>query len=64
MSNAIKDLAKSSGKPPILFSLCEWGRVLQFLAFAVVLFTDGILCFCYGRGNRGCGLGNLDKVGG
>lgn len=26
MANAIADLAKSSGKPPILFSLCEWGR--------------------------------------
>lgn len=27
MANAIKDLAKSTGKPPMLFSLCQWGRV-------------------------------------
>ncbi|KAF5375716.1 hypothetical protein D9615_009345 [Tricholomella constricta] len=26
MANAIADLAKSSGKPPFLFSLCQWGR--------------------------------------
>lgn len=26
MSNAIAKLSKESGKPPILFSLCEWGR--------------------------------------
>ncbi|KAG5635708.1 hypothetical protein H0H81_010333 [Sphagnurus paluster] len=26
MAKAIADLAKSSGKPPILFSLCQWGR--------------------------------------
>jgi len=26
MANAITDLAKKSGKPPILFSLCQWGR--------------------------------------
>lgn len=25
MAGAIADLAKSSGKPPIIFSLCEWG---------------------------------------
>ncbi|KAL5523373.1 hypothetical protein ACEPAF_1640 [Sanghuangporus sanghuang] len=25
MADAIADLAKSSGKPPIIFSLCEWG---------------------------------------
>ncbi|KAF9547552.1 glycoside hydrolase family 27 protein, partial [Agrocybe pediades] len=25
MSNAIKKLSKESGKPPILFSLCQWG---------------------------------------
>lgn len=27
MSNAIAELSRSSGKPPILFSLCQWGRV-------------------------------------
>jgi len=26
MAKAIDDLAKSSGKPPILFSICQWGR--------------------------------------
>ncbi|KAF8155496.1 glycoside hydrolase family 27 protein, partial [Crassisporium funariophilum] len=26
MANAILKLSKSSGKPPILFSLCQWGR--------------------------------------
>ncbi|KAF9029826.1 glycoside hydrolase family 27 protein [Hymenopellis radicata] len=31
MSNAIKDLAKTSGKPPMLFSLCEWGRLQPWL---------------------------------
>lgn len=31
MSNAIKDLSKKSGKPPFLFSLCEWGRVQPWL---------------------------------
>ncbi|THG95884.1 hypothetical protein EW026_g5838 [Hermanssonia centrifuga] len=25
MANAIADLSKSSGKPPMIFSLCEWG---------------------------------------
>lgn len=27
MADAIADLAKSSGKPPLIFSLCEWGEV-------------------------------------
>jgi hypothetical protein len=27
MANAIQKLSKSSGKPPFLFSLCQWGRV-------------------------------------
>ncbi|KAF8068659.1 glycoside hydrolase family 27 protein [Lyophyllum atratum] len=31
MSNAIADLAKSSGKPPIIFSLCQWGREQPWL---------------------------------
>ncbi|KAG6810181.1 hypothetical protein H0H92_012972 [Tricholoma furcatifolium] len=31
MANAIADLAKTSGKPPILFSLCEWGRERPWL---------------------------------
>ncbi|OBZ67424.1 putative alpha-galactosidase B [Grifola frondosa] len=26
MADAIKDLAQSSGKPPLMFSLCEWGQ--------------------------------------
>jgi len=26
MVNAIKDLAETSGKPPIFLSLCQWGR--------------------------------------
>jgi hypothetical protein len=33
MSNAIAKLSKESGKPPILFSLCEWGRVSIVLWF-------------------------------
>ncbi|TFK37979.1 glycoside hydrolase family 27 protein [Crucibulum laeve] len=31
MSNAIANLSKSSGKPPILLSLCEWGREQPWL---------------------------------
>ncbi|KAF5310934.1 hypothetical protein D9619_008250 [Psilocybe cf. subviscida] len=31
MSGAIKKLSQSSGKPPILFSLCQWGRVQPWL---------------------------------
>ncbi|KAK0233852.1 glycoside hydrolase family 27 protein [Armillaria fumosa] len=31
MANAIKDLAKSTGKPPMLFSLCQWGRLEPWL---------------------------------
>ena len=27
MANAIKDLAKSSGRPPLFLSMCQWGRV-------------------------------------
>lgn len=27
MSDAIAQLASSSGKPPLIFSLCEWGQV-------------------------------------
>ncbi|KIN95079.1 glycoside hydrolase family 27 protein [Pisolithus tinctorius Marx 270] len=26
MANAISDLSKSTGKPPLILSLCEWGR--------------------------------------
>jgi len=31
MSQAIARLSKSSGKPPILFSLCQWGRVQPWI---------------------------------
>lgn len=31
MSNAIKDLAKKTGAPPMLFSLCQWGRLQPWL---------------------------------
>ncbi|KAJ6560957.1 glycoside hydrolase family 27 protein [Mycena sp. CBHHK59/15] len=31
MSNAIADLAKATGKPPLLLSLCEWGREQPWL---------------------------------
>ncbi|KIM37201.1 glycoside hydrolase family 27 protein [Hebeloma cylindrosporum] len=31
MSNAIKKQSQLSGKPPILFSLCQWGRVQPWL---------------------------------
>ncbi|KAI9066864.1 glycoside hydrolase family 27 protein [Trametes sanguinea] len=31
MANAIADLAKSSGKPPLIFSLCEWGEEQPWL---------------------------------
>jgi hypothetical protein len=27
MANAIKDLAKFSGRPPLFLSMCQWGRV-------------------------------------
>ena len=27
MADAIADLSKSSGKPPLFHSLCQWGRV-------------------------------------
>ncbi|KAI0934485.1 hypothetical protein AcW1_005995 [Taiwanofungus camphoratus] len=31
MADAIAELAKSSGKPPLLFSLCEWGEEQPWL---------------------------------
>ncbi|KNZ74985.1 putative alpha-galactosidase B [Termitomyces sp. J132] len=31
MAKAIDDLSNSSGKPPILFSLCEWGRAQPWI---------------------------------
>ncbi|KAH9848316.1 glycoside hydrolase family 27 protein [Lenzites betulinus] len=31
MANAIADLSKSSGKPPLIFSLCEWGEEQPWL---------------------------------
>ncbi|KIY63288.1 glycoside hydrolase family 27 protein [Cylindrobasidium torrendii FP15055 ss-10] len=31
MSNAIKGLAEDTGNPPLLFSLCEWGRLQPWL---------------------------------
>lgn len=31
MSNAIKDLAKTSGRIPMLFSLCQWGRLQPWI---------------------------------
>ncbi|KAG6860890.1 hypothetical protein C0995_006329 [Termitomyces sp. Mi166 len=31
MAEAIDDLSKSSGKPPILFSICEWGRAQPWM---------------------------------
>lgn len=31
MANAINDLAKSTGKPPMLLSLCQWGRLEPWL---------------------------------
>lgn len=27
MADAIADLSKKSGKPPLFYSLCQWGRV-------------------------------------
>lgn len=27
MAQAIKDLAEETGKPPVIFSLCQWGKV-------------------------------------
>lgn len=29
MADAIANLAKSSGKPPMIFNLCEWGWVSE-----------------------------------
>jgi hypothetical protein len=63
MANAIADLAKSSGKPPILFSLCQWGRVricvpvsmFGYFAYSLVVLD---------RKSRGCGLGSLARAGG
>ncbi|KAF8961765.1 glycoside hydrolase family 27 protein [Flammula alnicola] len=31
MSNAIKKLSQTSGKPPVLFSLCQWGRLQPWI---------------------------------
>ncbi|KAF8153249.1 glycoside hydrolase family 27 protein [Crassisporium funariophilum] len=31
MSNAIKKLSRDSGRPPILFSLCQWGRLQPWI---------------------------------
>lgn len=39
MANAIKDLAKSSGRPPLFLSMCQWGRVWLYK-------LSGSLCSC------------------
>ncbi|KAA1472390.1 glycoside hydrolase family 27 protein [Dentipellis sp. KUC8613] len=31
MANAIKNLAQTSGKPPLIYSLCQWGREQPWL---------------------------------
>lgn len=64
MANAIADLAKSSGKPPILFSLCEWGRVRISLRFRVLFFAEGLVGFDVYRRSHGCGPEMLDTAGG
>jgi len=58
MSNAIAKLSKESGKPPILFSLCEWGRVS-----IVYVFSMSPLDMTK-RKNLGFGPDVLDKAGG
>ncbi len=57
MSNAIKDLAKTSGKPPMLFSLCQWGRVSPSPCSTM----RSSPCCSY---NHGCGQGSWANPGG
>jgi hypothetical protein len=40
MSDAIADLSKASGKPPLFFSLCEWGLVSYIPGYYFLLYTD------------------------
>lgn len=35
MSGAIADVAKSTGKPPLIFSLCEWGWVSRLRGLSI-----------------------------
>lgn len=60
MANAIKDLAETSGKPPIFLSLCQWGRVCctSYVQAGVLVFTCSI------SNKAGCGQGSMVKVGG
>lgn len=60
MANAIKDLAVTSGKPPLFLSLCQWGRVCHasYVLVGVFMFTCSI------SNKAGCGQGGMAKVGG
>ena len=59
MANAINDLAKFSGRPPLFLSMCQWGRV--WLSTAQV----GCSCStCSIRNKGGFGQGSMAKVGG
>lgn len=40
MANAIKDLAETSGKPPLFLSLCQWGRVCGTSRAKASVFTS------------------------
>ena len=55
MANAIKKLSEESGKPPIVFSLCQWGRVRRLFLKMIDAFAYGPTIAIY-RMNHGTGL--------
>ena len=59
MADAIADLSKSSGKPPLFYSLCQWGRVSLSQHYLPDSLYQGAC-----RNNHGFGRNVLDKVGG
>jgi hypothetical protein len=64
MADAIQDLARRSGKPPMFYSLCQWGRVSLFFYFKKFISREVIVgCVISFSNSLGCGLGRWARVG-
>ena len=61
IADAIAQLAKDSGKPPLILSLCEWGEVGASVVFQCLNSSN---LPCAYRSNRGFGLAVMDRAGG
>ena len=44
IAEAIENISRTTGKPPMQLSLCQWGRVSIFDHASYVLATDELFC--------------------